>query len=190
MATTQPIRNREDLKRLAEYFLNKGEKRNYVLVVLASSTALRIGDLLKLKWTDVYDEKTNMVKTHIVLSEQKTGKPKAIAINEAATSALNRYYQSRSGDYIFDNGRGEQKPIGRQQAWRIITAASEKIGLKGQISCHSLRKTWGYHAWSCFRVSPVVIMQIYNHSSFEITKRYLGITQDEMDRAYRSVELF
>jgi len=71
----------------------------------------------------------------------------------------------------------------RAQAHRIIRTAGEAVCLPGQISCHSLRKTFGYHAWKT-GVSPAVIMVIYNHSSLHITRRYLGISQDDLDTVY------
>ena len=46
MGTTQPIKNKHDIQRLKEYFLRKGELRNYTMVTLALNTSLRIGDLL------------------------------------------------------------------------------------------------------------------------------------------------
>ena len=57
MAATEPIRNKGQLKALANYFLKRGQFRNYALIIVGTSTALRISDLLKLKWTDVYAEK-------------------------------------------------------------------------------------------------------------------------------------
>ena len=41
-----------------------------------------------------------------------------------------------------------------------------------------MRKTFGYYAWK-YGTPPAVLMDIYNHSSYEITKRYLGIKQDD-----------
>ena len=75
------------------------------------------------------------------------------------------------------------------QAWRIIHAAVEALGIAGKIACHSLRKTWGYHAWNK-GISPVVIMTIYNHSSFKVTMKYLGVEQDDLNEAYLKMELF
>ncbi len=49
MATTQPIRNKNQVRELADYYLRKGQLRNYALIVLGVHTALRISDLLRLR---------------------------------------------------------------------------------------------------------------------------------------------
>ena len=188
MATTEPIRDKGQLCAMANYFLKKGQIRNYVLLNMGVHTALRISDLLQLKWDDVYDQQACKFRHHVVLTEQKTGKQKTIALNRQAVNALRLYYPDRNGTYIFASRKGD-RPISRVQAWRIIHEAAVALGMEGNISCHSLRKTWGYHAWKSEAVSPVVIMHVYNHSSYEITRRYLGVAQDELDRAYLGMEL-
>jgi integrase len=190
MAATEPIRDKNQLRELGEYFLKRGQLRNYALIVVGAHTALRISDLLRLKWPDVYDEERGEFRAHVTVTEKKTGKAKTIALNKCVLNALRLYFPHRRGEFIFASNRKEPKAISRVQAWRIIHAAAVAVGIIGKIACHSLRKTWGYHAWTSKAVSPVVIMDIYNHSNYEVTKRYLGVAQDDLDRAYLGVELF
>lgn len=190
MAATEPIRDKRQLKALGEYFLKRGQFRNYVLIVMGTCTALRISDLLRLRWTDVYDAERKNFCTHVTIRELKTGKIKTIALNKQVLRALRLYFPHRHGDFIFVSNRRDGRAISRVQAWRIIHAAAIAVGITGKIACHSLRKTWGYHAWTSKAVSPVVIMDIYNHSSYEVTKRYLGVAQDDLDAAYLGMELF
>ena len=90
--------------------------------------------------------------------------------------------------YIFQSRIGNNQHIGRNRAYVLIKKAWSDLGYEGNISCHSLRKSFGYHAWHN-GVSPAVIMNIYNHSSMEVTKRYLSIAQDDKDDVYRNMDL-
>lgn len=94
MCKTDPIRNPDDIRRLKEYFLNRKKYRNYAMVALALNTSLRIGDLLHLKWDDVYNFKAGVYRGHIALTEQKTGKKNRIALNREAIGALDLLKES------------------------------------------------------------------------------------------------
>ena len=90
-------------------------------------------------------------------------------------------------DYLFRH-RYYNNPISRVQAFRIIKEVVDYYEISGRIACHSLRKTFGYQAWKQ-GVPTVLLVTIFNHSSFEITKRYLGIEQDERDEIFRNIKM-
>jgi integrase len=189
MAATQPIRNKHQVRELAEYYLRRGQLRNHALIVLGVHTALRISDLLRLRWDDVYDFERGRVRASIELVEKKTRKAKIIALNKSAVAALTLLASraARRGGFLIENAN-TKKAISRIQAYRIIRAAAEALAFENRVSCHSLRKTFGYHAWKS-GVSPAVIMEIYNHSSLAVTRCYLGVTQDDKNEVYLELEL-
>jgi integrase len=187
MAVTQPIRNKHQVRELAAYYLKRGEIRNHVLIVMGVHTALRISDLLRLTWDDVYDFDRQRVRESVTITEKKTGKSKIIALNDRIRAALTLYAPAAGrGKALIESRKGMGKAISRVQAYRIIRAAAEALGFAGRVSCHSLRKTFGYLAWKS-GINPAVIMEIYNHSSFAVTKRYLGVTQDDKNEVYRKL---
>lgn len=191
MSTTQPIKQPEEITKLKSFFREKNDLRNFVMIVMGMNTALRISDLLNLRWKSVYDPQKRKYYKHVQLVEQKTGKTNIIALNQAVTDALEELRQvchPLQEDYIFQSRTGENRPITRNQAYKIINRAARDLGLEGNISCHSLRKTFGYQAWKK-GVPPAVIMEIYNHTSLEITKRYLAIDQDDKDEVMYSMNL-
>ena len=54
------------------------------------------------------------------------------------------------------------------------------VGLAGNYGTHTLRKTWGYQARQSGVPLLELIMAKLNHSNISMTKRYLGITDDEL----------
>ena len=189
MATTHPIRSKQEIRELANYYLERGELRNYVLIVLGIHTALRISDLLRLNWEDVYDFKNERVRSSIDIVEKKTTKTISIALHKEVIVALTLYASEAAsrGRVLIENTK-TKRAISRIHAYRLICGAGEALAFKDRISCHSLRKTLGYHAWKS-GVSPAVIMEIYNHSSLAITRRYLGVTQDDKNMVYLELDL-
>ena len=191
MGTTQPIRKQSELELLKEYFINRNEIRNYALLVLGLNIPLRISDLLSIHWNDVYDEKNRRFFSHLQIIEKKTGKRNYLVLNSSTLQALQLLQNSLENTlpehYIFTANNSRNKPLTRVSAYLIIHNAAESIGLQN-IGCHSLRKTFGYHAWKN-GVHLALIMSIYNHSSIAITKRYLGIEQEDKDNVFLTMNL-
>lgn len=192
MGTTIPIRNMEDIESIKRYYLSEKQYRNYALFVMGINTALRISDLLALEWKSVFDFENKKWVKYVEVKEQKTGKHNTIFLNQSVRNALELYKNTLTDisafDKIFCNNRNRNQAISRNQAYIIIRRACLANGIDGNISCHSLRKTFGYHAWKR-NVPAIMLMNIYNHSSFSMTKRYLGIAQDDKDEVFREINL-
>ena len=81
------------------------------------------------------------------------------------------FFNTRTNDYT--------QPTSRKQAWQLVSTICRDVGLRGNYGTHSLRKTWGYHA-RMNGVDLALIMHKLNHSNLAYTKRYLGITDEEL----------
>ena len=186
MKRTEPIRDTAKLRELLSYYKKQEQYRNHVLVNLGVYTALRISDILSLSTNDVYDFKLRKVKETVSIKEKKTGKSKLVALHPNAVKALYAYigHAAPNSPLIINNST--HAPISRQHAHRIIEEAAKAVRIPHRVSSHSLRKTFGYHSWQS-GTSPVVLMAIFNHSSYDVTKRYLGVEQDDQNKAYRNL---
>ena len=188
MKAVEPIRDPKQINTMKKYLRGKNI-RDYALFTVGINVALRISDLLKLTWGDVLDNKN--FKT-LVLKEEKTRKMRNIKLNKTSRKALEEFLEALDtysmGDYIFKSREGNNEPITRQQAFYILRDAAKAVGIKEKVGTHTLRKTWGYHAWKS-GYSPALIMDTLNHGNLNTTKRYLGIRQDEINDLYESLNI-
>lgn len=184
MELVQPIRDREQIEKVKQ-ILRAKNTRDYLLFVFGINSALRISDILNLRKKDV-------ATGEVTIIEGKTGKRKQFPLNGAITAILHDYLPTlNDDDYLFKSrqaNRNGDKVISRQQAYTILTRAFKQAGIKENCGSHTMRKTFGY--WNYKQFKDVAMLQkILNHSSPSVTLRYIGIEQDEIDRAYKTLEL-
>ena len=195
MNYVEPIRNRKKIAQIKNLLRGKRRFRDLLLFVVGINSALRISDLLKLTFGHFLDDR-GRIRKYFWIKEEKRGKRQEVVINESIRSVLEEYLaaypnsRKKLQNYIFFNSQSSDysHPIKRGQAWKFITSICQEVGLSGNFGTHSLRKTWGYHA----RLSGVdlaLIMHKLNHESIAYTKRYLGITDDELQRVVQRLNL-
>lgn len=175
MTTVEPIRNKTDIKKV-EKVLAGQSMRNLLLFVLGTNCGLRISDLLSLDVGDVRN------KTHIQIIEKKTGKFKKFPINERLKPMIEEFIKGRKNAEPLFLSHWKHR-LDRVTAYYLIRDACEKAGLQERIGTHSMRKTFGYHHYQQFK-DVVILQKIFNHSSPQITLRYIGIEQDQIDYSY------
>lgn len=192
MESVTPIRDRKQIDTMKK-ILWATNKRDYCLFVVGINSGLRISDLLSLAVGDVVDERFKP-RERIEIREQKTGKTKDFPLGEQSKKAIREYLLERFGkgqpmkahEPLFLSKKGGS--LQRVQAWKILNQTARAIGIQERIGTHTLRKTFGYHAYM-MGTDITRIQKLLNHSSPSITLSYIGITQEELDHVYLTLEL-
>ena len=195
MNFVEPIRDRKKIAQIKNQLRGQRRPRDLLLFVVGINTALRISDLLELQVGYFLDDHQH-IKPRFWIKEQKRGKRQEVVVNASIREALEEYfvaYPELIGDqnnliFFNTNVNGFRQPIRRGQAWKVITSICQQVGLRGNFGTHSLRKTWGYHA-RMQGVDLALIMHKLNHESVAYTKRYLGITDDELQAVSKRLNL-
>ena len=162
--------------------------KNYkisLLVALGCFTGLRISDILALRWNQI------LGVDEFAIIEKKTGKKRTLRLNPQLQEHIQECYRHIKPI-------GEKAPILVSQKGTIFSIqridvilkeikAKYKLKIKN-FSCHSLRKTFGRQVYNMngenSELALVKLMELFNHSSVAITKRYLGLRQEEILQTY------
>ena len=176
----EPLRSKLDIKNVELYLANKNI-RNRLIFVLGINSGLRVSDILGLNVSDVRN------KTHIELNEKKTGKRKRFLLNNKIKQLLDEFIENKNdNEPLFISQKN--KRLDRSQVYRVLNEACSATGVNANIGTHTMRKTFGYHHYKQFK-DVAMLQMIFNHSSPNITLRYIGIDQDEIDESYNAFEL-
>ena len=196
MKKVEPIKDQKVIKNIRA-ILKAQSLRNELLFVLGINIGLRISDILKFKMEDLIKANGKTAKDYVTIQEVKTSKTKKFYMGDIVKITIEAYIKETPGiipdDYVFKSRKGNNIPITRQQAYRILNNAAEHLGIvernskgiivSGEIGTHTMRKTFGYHAYKN-GVSLELLMDIFNHSTPSMTLRYIGITEYQKQQVY------
>lgn len=205
-----PITSEDDIDRMIDVCICRNKIRDAVLLSFGCNLGLRISDIVALRYKDIFDDQWR-VRDMIVIKEQKTGNIRKLFPNQSVVLAakIMLHAQKQAGksvnqdDYIFTSESphkayvdGHVKCIAPSTAFRMIKSASMEAGVLGNISTHSMRKSFGHFVTEKMPdkmaktgSSVMLVQRIFNHSTPAITMRYIGLSDRDEIEAYASLNL-
>ena len=183
--TTADYLQWDEAMNLIRKLAKDGNYKMSLLIALGCFTGLRISDILALRWKQI------LHVSEFSVIEKKTRKQRTLRLNPQLQRHIAECYEQI-------NPIGVNAPILVSQKGTIFTIQRINVMLKeikrryhlrvGNFSCHSLRKTFGRQVYTMSgdsaELALVKLMELFNHSSIAITKRYLGLRQEEILETY------
>lgn len=162
-----------------------GDYRMSLLIGCGCFFGLRISDLLTLTWSQLLDDEK------FTIYEKKTNKRRVIKINRGFQKHIKDCYDalhiSIEDEKCF---LSRKKMVYSTQRINILfKEIKQRYNLKIEhFSTHTMRKTFGLRVFTQAGAdAPMALMRLqtlFNHASPTITKRYLGITDSELENSY------
>ena len=162
-----------------------GNYRMSLLIGCGSFVGLRISDLLSLSWDMILDT------DGFTLFEKKTGKKRVIKINEGFQKHIKDCFNALNikdrNEKCFLSNKKSVYTVQRVNV--ILKEIKTKYNLKIEhFSTHSLRKTFGRkvveQAGENSEMALIKLSELFNHSSPQITRKYLGLRHEELMEVY------
>jgi len=145
-------------------------------IIVSINLGLRIGDVLGLTFEQLRSDT-------IELKEKKTCKHRELAVNDHIKEAVAKFENATGEVFISQKG----SVFTTQQINRKLKVVFAKQSKTLNISSHSLRKSFGRACYERNNESEKALMylsELFNHTSPSLTRRYLGIRQEELNNIY------
>lgn len=161
-----------ELKRLLAACRESNSPDLYLLVVLALSTGARLGELLKLKWSQV-----ELKRERILLLTTKNGDSRALHLKNHALELLHEHAGRRrkSTTLVFESRRVVGKPAEFRKAWLYAVMRARVRDFR----FHDLRHTAASYLAMNGATLPE-LAEILGHRSFQMVKRYTHLTESHV----------
>lgn len=201
----EPIKSMEDIFAISDFLKKQGRYRDNMLFIVGINFGLRVSDLRMLRFSNLINDNLTF-KNSFPVFEQKTRntrkrkKNRYITINTAVVEAVTLYLNNTPNvtlsDYLFrslsNNGKTDNIPLNVRSIDRILKGIAKDLDLNVKVSTHTLRKTFCYHQMVMSHNDSrklLLLQKMLNHSSPAQTLDYIGITEEEIDEAYKHLNL-
>jgi integrase len=172
----------DELRKLKKYFKLIHNHSISLLIEFGFRTLLRYSDLERVKWVDI------LQKEELHLNEKKTNKKRVIRIGKVLKEIISEHYEEMGNPPL----KNEVFGYTLRHTNRLLQNGAEFVGIKKKhISTHSLRKSGSRYIWDENNRSDeslIKLSMVLNHSSSAITRRYLGITKEEIADIYEGFD--
>lgn len=201
----EPIKDMKDIIRISQFLISRQRYRDNMLFIVGINFGLRVSDLRTLRFTHLINDDCTFRDSFAILEKKtrntrKYKKNRYITINTAVVEAVTLYLENtpnvRLDDYLFrsesNNGKNENSPLSKQAIDQMLKGIARDLGLGNRMATHSLRKTFAYHQMVMSGNDPrklLLLQKMFGHSTSAQTLDYIGITGEEIEDAYRKLNL-
>ncbi len=182
---TQPIRQNQKVIQMLDYLRKNNPYRDYVIFLTGISTALRISEILNLRYSDIFKRDNSYKKYVRVMCKGK--KPRDIQMSSQLRREIREYckkYKISGDGFLFMSQKGNR--LSRKHAWALLKKAATACGIEN-FGTHSMRKTFARKVYLDNGNNLGLVMDLLDHSDPKFTLRYLGITQEDVDKVTKAV---
>lgn len=185
--------NEKEVRLMAEVKLDAGSKEWHARNIWLASfylAGVRVSDIIKLKWTDIYDG-----RIHYVMG--KNNKIVSLKLPEKVVDILDLYKSRKKGfSFVFPYLKDEDEEnieilhSHTRTANHVINEnlklVTKKAKIKKKVTMHISRHTFGNIAGD--RISPQMLQKLYRHSDLKTTIGYqANFIHKDTDKALESV---
>ena len=147
------------LEREVDQILSMLTEKNALIMRVAIHTGLRISDVLSLR--------TDNLRSHFWVTEQKTGKRRQVGLPDPL---LNDIRNQAGKEWAFESPK-TGRPQTRQAVWKDVKRASKALRLAQNVGPHSARKVFAVELMEKYGDLERV-KRALNHSSDTVTMLY------------------
>jgi site-specific recombinase XerD len=164
------------------------ELRDKALFILGMRSGFRIQELLSLCVGDVVEN--GRMRERITVARRNTKgqiASRSVILHPEAAEYVFTWIKSlglrahNPDCYLFVSGRGDNQPISRVQAWRILDSAFEAAGITGKTGTHTMRKTFAKRVRVAAKNDLLVVQKALGHKNIDSTISYLEVDKEEID---------